>query len=79
MSSRLSQCIPGGVSSSDIQFKRYKLLLFTHVYYMEFVQNVLGGRILLGDSEARVRFPALPDFLRRSWSGAGSTQPREYN
>jgi hypothetical protein len=25
-----------------------------------------------------VRFPALPDFLRSSWSGTGSTQPREY-
>jgi hypothetical protein len=26
-----------------------------------------------------VRFPALPDFLRISGSGTGSTQPREYN
>jgi hypothetical protein len=24
-------------------------------------------------------FPALPDFLRSSGSGTGSTQPREYN
>jgi hypothetical protein len=31
------------------------------------------------DSEARVRFPALPDVLRNSRSGTGSTQPREYN
>jgi hypothetical protein len=29
--------------------------------------------------EVRVRFPALPDFLRSSGSGKGSTQPREYN
>jgi hypothetical protein len=29
--------------------------------------------------EVRVRFPALPDFLRSSVSGTGSTQPREYN
>jgi hypothetical protein len=28
---------------------------------------------------SRVRFPALPDFLRRSGSGTGSTQPREDN
>jgi hypothetical protein len=28
---------------------------------------------------ARVRFPALPDFLRSSGSGTGSSQPREYN
>jgi hypothetical protein len=31
------------------------------------------------DPEIRVRFPALPDFLRSSGSGTGSTQPREYN
>jgi hypothetical protein len=31
------------------------------------------------DAEVRVRFPALPDFLRSSGSGTGSTQPREYN
>jgi hypothetical protein len=28
---------------------------------------------------SRGRFPALPDFLRSSESGTGSTQPREYN
>ena len=28
---------------------------------------------------SRVRFPALPDFLSSSWSGTGSTQPREVN
>jgi hypothetical protein len=28
---------------------------------------------------SRVRFPALPDFLRSSGSGTGSTQPREKN
>jgi hypothetical protein len=28
---------------------------------------------------SRVRFPALPDFLRSSWSGTGSIQPRESN
>jgi hypothetical protein len=27
----------------------------------------------------RIPFPALPDFLRSSGSGTGSTQPREYN
>jgi hypothetical protein len=29
--------------------------------------------------KVRVRFPALPDFLRSGGSGTGSTQPREYN
>jgi hypothetical protein len=31
------------------------------------------------DTEVRVLFPALPDFLRSSGSGTGFTQPREYN
>jgi hypothetical protein len=34
---------------------------------------------LVTDPEVRVRFPALPDFLRSSVSGTGSTQPFEYN
>jgi hypothetical protein len=34
---------------------------------------------LATDPEVRVRFPALPAFLRSSGSGAGSTQPRDYN
>jgi hypothetical protein len=31
------------------------------------------------DPKVRVRFPALPDFLRNTGSGTGSTQPREDN
>jgi hypothetical protein len=31
------------------------------------------------DPEVRVRFPTIPDFLRSSGFGTGSTQPREYN
>jgi hypothetical protein len=34
---------------------------------------------LTTDPETRVRYPALPDFLRSRGSGTGSTQPREYN
>jgi hypothetical protein len=37
------------------------------------------SEFLATDPEIRVRFPALPDFLRNSGSGTGSTQPREYN
>jgi hypothetical protein len=40
------------------------------VYWPEFLAT---------DPEVRVRFPALPHFLRSSGSGTGSTQPREYN
>jgi hypothetical protein len=34
---------------------------------------------LATDPQVRVRFPALPDFLRSGGSGTGSSQPREYN
>jgi hypothetical protein len=37
------------------------------------------SEILATDPEVRVRFPALPDFLKSTGSGTGSTQPREYN
>jgi hypothetical protein len=37
------------------------------------------SHFLATDPEVRVRFPALPDFLRSSGSGKGSTQPREHN
>jgi hypothetical protein len=42
----------------------------------------VAGRIcdlMVRVSGARVRFPALPDFLRRSGTGTGSTQLHEYN
>jgi hypothetical protein len=49
---------------------------------------VKWSEFLATHPEARVRFPALPDFLKKkkekkrktsSGSGTGSTQPREYN
>jgi hypothetical protein len=43
-----------------------------------FATNSTYGSVVYW-SESQVRFPALPDFLRSSASGTGSTQPREYN
>jgi hypothetical protein len=40
---------------------------------------VKWSEFLATDPELRVRFPTLPDFLRSSGSGMGTTQPREYN
>jgi hypothetical protein len=40
---------------------------------------VWWSKFLATDPVVRVRFPALPDFLRSSGPGTGSTQPREYN
>jgi hypothetical protein len=37
---------------------------------------VQWSEFLATDPEVRVRFPALPDFLRSSGSGTGPTQPR---
>jgi hypothetical protein len=41
--------------------------------------GLVWSQFLATDPEVRVRFPALPDFLRSSGSGTGTTQPREYN
>jgi hypothetical protein len=37
------------------------------------------SEFLATDPQVQVRFPALPDFLRSSGSGTGSTQPHGYN
>jgi hypothetical protein len=39
--------------------------------------KVTASVVLAIDPEVRVVFPALPDFLRSSGSGTGSTQPHE--
>jgi hypothetical protein len=38
-----------------------------------------GQSSWLTEPEVRIRFSALPDFLRSSGSGTGSTLPREHN
>jgi hypothetical protein len=40
---------------------------------------VWWSEFLATDAEARIRLPALQDFLRSSGSGTGSTKLREYN
>jgi hypothetical protein len=40
------------------------------VYWLEFLAT---------DPDVWIQLPALPDFLRSSGSGTGSTQPQEYN
>jgi hypothetical protein len=67
VNAHLSMIILIYVYSAIISF----LLLTTSV--------VWWSELLATDPEVRVRFPALPDFLRSSGSGMGSIQPREYN
>jgi hypothetical protein len=50
------------------------LKIFVIVIYAVTASVVWGSEFLATDSEARVRFPALPDFLRGCGSGTG-----EYN
>jgi hypothetical protein len=54
-----------------------------HLYSMSWVDKtaslVYWSGFLTADPEGRVWFPALPDFLRSSGTGTGSTQPPEYN
>jgi hypothetical protein len=48
-------------------------------FSLQFEDRLCGPDFLATDPEVRIRFPSLPDFLRSSGSGKGSTQPREYN
>jgi hypothetical protein len=41
--------------------------------------RICGLVVRIPDPEVRVRIPGLPDFLRSSGSGTGSTQSREHN
>jgi hypothetical protein len=69
--------------------RRFLQLLCTNVWSApsiisrSLLFHCLSGRavrdFLSTDPEIRVRFLALPDFLRSSGSGTESTQPRQYN
>jgi hypothetical protein len=47
-----------------------------HYFEIPSASVVYWSEFLATDAEVRVRFPALPHFLRSSGSGTGSTQPR---
>jgi hypothetical protein len=57
---------------------KIKIVRKINTNFINFIPDCLI-ETLTTDPEARVRFPALPHFLRSSGSGTGSTQPREYN
>jgi hypothetical protein len=59
-----------------------------YLYNMWYVQPLLGNvsansheskKIQAKMQVSRIRFPALPVFLRSSGTGTGPTHPREYN
>jgi hypothetical protein len=61
-------------------------LKYPKVATYDFLLNIIVGEVTnktsilhSTDPEVRVRFPALPNFVRCSGSGTGFTQPREYN
>jgi hypothetical protein len=53
--------------------------LFINTFFIRTASVVCGQSSWLQIQRFRVWFPALPDFLRSSESGMGSTQPRENN
>jgi hypothetical protein len=58
------------------------VLYDTRDFYFKFSGPLLwssGQSTWLQIQRSRVLFPALPDFLKSSGCGMGSTQPREYN
>jgi hypothetical protein len=70
-------CIP--VCSTPLVGGVYKLTIGLFTISLIIFDCLCGLVARVPGYRPRVRFPALPDFLRSSGSGAGSTQPREYN
>jgi hypothetical protein len=54
-------------------------LIYWGVMLPETASVVRGQNSWLEAQRSLIRFPALPEFLRSSRSGTGSTQPCEYN
>jgi hypothetical protein len=52
------------------------IIIITIIIIIIIASVVYWSEFLATDPEVRVRFPALPDFLRCG-SGTGPTQPRE--
>jgi hypothetical protein len=52
---------------------------FMRMYVLVTASVVQWSEFLVTDPEVRVRFSAVPDFLRSVDSGTGSTHLREYN
>jgi hypothetical protein len=66
-----------GIVRSPTKTTKLLLLISSKMYWV--CGLVVKSSWLHIQRAARVRFPALPDFLRSSGSGTGSTQSREYN
>jgi hypothetical protein len=66
--------------SIAITMRTRKLIIMTSLFLQFLFYDAFGGQSSwLQTQRSRVRFPPLPDFLRSSRSGTGSTQPREDN
>jgi hypothetical protein len=67
-------CYLSEVENVSDFFMYYRLLMplaaASVVYWSEFLTT---------DPKVQVRFPELPDFLRSSGPGTGSSQPHKYN
>jgi hypothetical protein len=70
-----------GVDGTDYKTARWSLEAWERLHQGDTRKKDFetGTELLSTDPEIRLRFPALPDFLRSSGFGTESTQPREYN
>jgi hypothetical protein len=66
----------GELLDSHFRLKQQYNFLRTRSYMYLFLY-IIKYFFWLQIQRSRVRFPALPDFLRSSGSGTGYTQPRE--
>jgi hypothetical protein len=62
-----------------LNFKTLVMQIKCGTNYDTYIAEHSKTVIILKLKRSRVRFPALPDFLRSSGSGTGSTQPRDDN
>jgi hypothetical protein len=61
-------------SKSEVHFSVYRVMSV-----LATATVVKWSEFLATDPDVRVRFSALPDFVRSNGSGTRSTQPRERN
>jgi hypothetical protein len=63
----------------EISFMNVVMTCGSMKWYKLHIYQTIGSPLWSSDQNSCVRFPGLPNFLRSSWSGTGSTEPHEDN
>jgi hypothetical protein len=66
------------IHNRKLQLHNQQQICFIYMGHVVINSVMSWSELLARDPEIWVRFPVLPDCLRISGSGTGSTQPREY-